>query len=69
VGVATVHRFEKTGTATLENVLRIATALGAEDGFEKLFDAPPYTSLDDALARDEKRARRNAPRRAAPRRA
>jgi transcriptional regulator with XRE-family HTH domain len=63
VGVATVHRFEKSGTASLENVLRIATALGAEADFEKLFEAPPYSSLDDALARDEKPTRRNASRR------
>jgi transcriptional regulator with XRE-family HTH domain len=68
VGVATVHRFEKTGTAALENVLRIAAALGAEDGFERLFEAPPYASIDDALARTEKPKRRNARRRAAPRR-
>jgi transcriptional regulator with XRE-family HTH domain len=49
IGVATVVRFEKTGSASLSNVLRIATALGADAGFDKLFEAPPYASLDEAL--------------------
>ena len=62
VGVATVQRFEKTGIASLENVLRIATALNAESPFEQLFDAPPYASLDEVLARPGPQ-RRRAPRR------
>jgi transcriptional regulator with XRE-family HTH domain len=63
VGVATVRRFEKTGTASIENVLRIATALNAEAAFEKLFEAPAYASLDEALARPTITTRRRAPRR------
>ncbi len=62
VGVATVRRFEKTGTASIENVLRIATVLDAEGVFEKLFEPPPYRSLDEALARPEATQRRRAPR-------
>ena len=62
VGVATVHRFEKTGTASIETVLRIATALNADGAFEKLFEAPAYASLDEALARPDVK-RRRAPRR------
>lgn len=62
VGIATVRRFEKTGSATIENVLRIATALHAEDGFDRLFELPPYASIDEALARPA-RMRRRAPRR------
>jgi transcriptional regulator with XRE-family HTH domain len=62
VGIATVRRFEKTGAASIENVLRIATALSAEMAFEKLFEAPRYSSLDEALARPDVRARRRAPR-------
>src|SRR5687768_15364255 len=53
VGVATVHRFERSGHASFENVVRIATALGAEEAFAALFAAPKYQSLDDALAREE----------------
>lgn len=63
VGVATVHRFEKTGCASVENVLRIATALNAEAPFEKLFEAPAYASLDEALERPDKAKRQRAPRR------
>ena len=63
VGVATIHRFEKTGTASIENVLRIATALRVETMFDKLFEAPAYTSLDEALARPEDATRKRAPRR------
>jgi transcriptional regulator with XRE-family HTH domain len=63
VGVATVRRFEKAGTASIENVLRIATALSAEATFDKLFEPPAYASLDEALARPALTARRRAPRR------
>ena len=63
VGVATVHRFEKTGSASIENVLRIATALNAEGSFERLFEAPAYASLDEALARPAASSRQRAARR------
>lgn len=62
VGIATVRRFEKTGAASIENVLRIATVLNAESVFEKFFEAPPYASLDQALAQPEATQRRRAPR-------
>jgi transcriptional regulator with XRE-family HTH domain len=67
VGVATIHRFESTGTASIENVLRIATALNAEAAFDKLFEAPAYMSLEEALSRPDLTPRRRAPRRRAPR--
>ncbi len=63
VGVATVHRFEKTGIASFENVLRIATALQAEAGFDRLFEPPAYSSLDEALERPAVAKRQRAPRR------
>lgn len=47
----TVVRFERTGRASIENVLRIATVLGVEDGFTRLFELPKYRTLDEALAR------------------
>jgi transcriptional regulator with XRE-family HTH domain len=62
VGIATVRRFEKTGSASIENVLRIATVLNAERGFETLFEPPPYASLDEALARPPATQRQRAPR-------
>lgn len=63
IGVATLQRFEKTGTASLETVLRIATALHAEQAFDKLFEAPPYASMDEALARPQRAQRQRAPKR------
>ena len=63
VGVATVHRFEATGSAAIENVLRIAAALGADAAFDKLFELPAYASLDDALDRPVVATRQRAPRR------
>jgi transcriptional regulator with XRE-family HTH domain len=60
VGIATVQRFEKTGHASTENALRMASALRAEDGFRRLFEPPRYTSLDEALARPEPSTRKRA---------
>lgn len=62
IGVATVHRFEKIGNASLENVLRIATALRAEAPLATLFERPAYASLDEVLERGHE-VRRRAPRR------
>jgi transcriptional regulator with XRE-family HTH domain len=62
VGSATVIRFEKTGAASMETVLRIATVLSAENAFDKLFEAPPYASLDEALAKPKTTGRQRAPR-------
>lgn len=62
VGVATVRRFENTGTASLESVLRIAVALQADAAFDTLFAPPAYASLDEALERPALTARKRAPR-------
>lgn len=47
----TVHRFEATGRASMESVLRIAMALSADAPIAKLFEPPKYLSIDEALAR------------------
>ncbi|MGK5082702.1 helix-turn-helix transcriptional regulator [Bdellovibrionota bacterium FG-1] len=60
IGVATLHRFEKTGHVSVENALRIATALGAESTFERLFETPKYTSLDEALGQNKVTSRKRA---------
>src|SRR5687767_11971749 len=49
VGSATIQRFEHRGQVSMENALRIAFALGAEDGFGRLFEPPKYTTLDEAI--------------------
>jgi transcriptional regulator with XRE-family HTH domain len=64
IGIGTVARFERTGRASVENVLRIATALGADEGFARLFELPKYSSLDEALARPRKVERQRVRRRA-----
>ena len=63
VGLGTVTRFEKTGKASIENVLRIAAALGAEEAFELLFAPPKYRTLDEALASPAPAARQRVRRR------
>ncbi|MGK5087282.1 helix-turn-helix transcriptional regulator [Bdellovibrionota bacterium FG-2] len=60
VGVATIHRFEKTGQVSIENALRIATALGVEATFERLFETPKYKSLDEALGPSTTSTRKRA---------
>lgn len=59
----TIERFEKTGTASLENVLRIASALHVEAAFDTLFEPPAYTSIDEALSRPAPARRKRASRR------
>jgi transcriptional regulator with XRE-family HTH domain len=63
VGTATLHRFERTGRATTENVVRIAVALHAEDALAGLFAAPAFASLDEVLERPESGVRRRVRRR------
>jgi len=63
IGIATVVRFEKSGRASLENVLRIATALDAEAAFDGLFEMPPYASIDEALTEPSPQRPQRAPRR------
>ncbi len=53
----TVVRFENTGRTSMENVVRIATVLGAEDGIAALFLPPKYRSLDEAMERPTTRRR------------
>jgi transcriptional regulator with XRE-family HTH domain len=64
LGSATVQRFESSGHVSLENALRIAVALGAEEGFRRLFELPRYASLDEAIARSAPRTRKRARKRA-----
>ncbi len=51
VSVPTVKRFEHSGTATLENALRLATVLNADAAFDTLFAPPEHRSIDEALAK------------------
>jgi transcriptional regulator with XRE-family HTH domain len=57
VSLGTLKRFEHTGAASLEVVVRIALALRLESGFEGLFVLPKFTSLDEVIATPRKRLR------------
>ena len=63
VTVGTVQRVERTGRASTESLLRIAHALRAEAGFDGLFAAPEYATLDEALAAPKALARQRVRRR------
>jgi HTH-type transcriptional regulator / antitoxin HipB len=47
LGLATVQRFETTGRITLENLLKLADALGRLHELDGLFRPPPARSLDE----------------------
>ena len=47
VGLATVQRFETTGRITLENLLKLADALGRLHELDGLFLPPPARSLEE----------------------
>jgi len=64
IGVATVKRFERSGRASMENALRIATVLAADPAFDALFALPRYRTLDEALGRAEVTTRKRVRRRA-----
>lgn len=57
VSLGTLKRFEHTGAASLDVVVRIALALRLESGFEGLFVLPKFTSLDEVIATPRKRRR------------
>jgi transcriptional regulator with XRE-family HTH domain len=64
VGLRTVQRFERSGNATVEVLVRIAFALGVEVDLAALFPIPEPRTLDDVLRADapaRKRARRRTP--------
>src|SRR5262245_17853382 len=45
ISAATVRRFESTGQVTLDNLLKLALALGCLDQFEAVFTLPLARSL------------------------
>lgn len=57
VSVATVSRFETAGQITLDNLLKLAHALGALDAFEGVFVAPAgsIAELERSVAATQRR--------------
>lgn len=61
VSIATLRVFERKGKVSLENLLKLASALGNLDAFENLFSKTPpdisQLSLDDLLTEEKQRQR------------
>lgn len=55
-GLSTIARMEAGQGGTLDNVVRVATALGLINGFAGLFDTTPQ-NIDEALAQQRPRQR------------
>jgi len=50
VALGTLKRFETTGEISLDSLVRLAVALGAEEGFQQLFLPRPVETIDALLA-------------------
>lgn len=61
VSAASLKRFETSGQISLDNLLKLALALGCLDQFERLMEPPPPTSLA-ALERQTTTPRRRGKR-------
>ena len=49
VSLGSLKRFERTGEISLSSLLKIAMVLDSLNEFEKLFDRPEYTSIEEIL--------------------
>ena len=58
VSAASLKRFETTGKASLELVLKVAHALARLDEFSKLFQPPPAQSIEELEHRAAKPVRK-----------
>jgi hypothetical protein len=58
VSAASLKRFENTGKASLELVLKVAQALGCLDEFEDVFKPPPAQTLAEIEKRAARRTRK-----------
>lgn len=50
VPLGTLKRFESTGEISLDSLIRLAVALGADDGLRELFPPRPVETIDALLA-------------------
>lgn len=58
VAFGTLKRFERTGAASFDVVVRLAIALRLEDGFRDLFvPAASFKTIDDVVAEPVRRRR------------
>jgi hypothetical protein len=60
IGVMTLRRFELSGRANFEAVVRIAIALGDERALEGLFRPRDFRTLDEVIAVQRRGVRKRA---------
>lgn len=60
IGVMTLRRFELSGRANFEAVVRIAIALGDDRALEQLFRPRDFRTLDEVIDVQVRRARKRA---------
>lgn len=58
VSLGSLRRFEASGRASLQNLLKLAFALGRLDDFDALFEPPPASSIAELEARERQPVRR-----------
>jgi transcriptional regulator with XRE-family HTH domain len=63
VSLATYRRFERTGSISLERLLKLAVILDARAGFDQLFVRSPARSLAELEERAERQTRKRGKRR------
>jgi transcriptional regulator with XRE-family HTH domain len=51
VSLGTLKQFERTGKSSVEFLIAIAFALGAEQEFENLFPSSPRKSIEDVISK------------------
>lgn len=57
ISAASLKRFERTGKVAFDALVRLAVALDSAAGFDRLFDAPAYASIDEVVREPRKRSR------------
>jgi transcriptional regulator with XRE-family HTH domain len=63
IALATYRQFERTGTVSLERLLKLSTILDARSGFDQLFVRPPARSLAELEEVTNRRTRKRGKRR------
>jgi len=60
VSEASLRRFEQTARVSLENFLKLLSALDRLDEMDELLQPPPVKSIDDLEARKQKLSKRGS---------
>ena len=63
VTLASYRRFERSGSISLDRLLKVAVALGAYEGLDRLFAPPPAASLAELERLDASETRKRGRRR------